>query len=125
MKLNSMFYDLPLFFVLSCFLISELKKLTGFLMDNFGDRIIKYGDNVEWPQKSSVPTPFDFFFWGYMKTQIDSFPNIYIVPRISYKSQLWNSNKEKTNVVNANTLCVTFIEYVLQMYCIFIHIKCT
>lgn len=50
-------------------------------------------------------------------------PNCWVATRILFP--LWNSNKEKTQYVNGKTLCIKLhIEYVWQIYCIFVHIKC-
>jgi len=58
---------------------SPANKPTGvlcFLRNCFGERIIGYGGNVQWPPRLPDLTPLDFFLWGFVKDQMYATPPV-------------------------------------------------
>ena len=41
-----------------------------FLKGKFGERVISKNGPVEWPPRSCVLTPLDFFLWGHIKSLV-------------------------------------------------------
>ncbi|GBM31939.1 hypothetical protein AVEN_74241-1 [Araneus ventricosus] len=52
----------------------KTSSVKQYLVEEFGEQIIRYGDFQEWPPCSPDLTPMDFFLWGYIKQQVYAIP---------------------------------------------------
>ena len=46
------------------------RTVTERLTQLFGDRVVSFHRDVEWPPRSPNLTPLDFFLWGYLKAKV-------------------------------------------------------